>query len=315
MDSKPNSTAVKEFFLLGFQDLHISRFILFLAFVLVYVATIAGNVLIITLVMTTRQLHHPMYFFLSHLSWCDIVLTTTISPNTLYVIFKCGATISVAGCIIQLYIFGVSSVAECLLLTVMSYDRYLAICKPLQYYTTMNGRFCLWLVVCCWVLGCLLMLIVAVMISNLNFCGPNILDHFFCDYGPVVQLSCSDTSVLEILLLIIAAPETIVELTFIISTYACIILAILRIASTVGRQNAFSTCSSHLSVVCTYYGSLIAIYVSPSKGKSFNTKKMLSLLYITMTPIFNPIIYSMKSKEIRTAIRKIILKNKMIFLL
>ncbi|XP_075061707.1 olfactory receptor 5P55-like [Mixophyes fleayi] len=299
-----NQTTINEFILLGFLGLHSSRIPLFMFLLIIYGATLAGNLLIIILVSTTSNLHSPMYFFLSHLSICDVAFTTSIAPNMLHLILNSGGTISVSGCIIQFYAFGVPSTTECLLLTVMSYDRYLAICKPLHYSTTMNFSFCFHIIGWCWALGFMISLIFVILMSNLYFCGPNVIDHFFCDFAPLVELSCSDTSILELVLFSIATPETLVEILFIISTYVCIAISIRKISSDSGRQKAFSTCSSHLAVVCTYYGTLIAVYVSPSRGQSSSAKKILSLLYTVVTPLFNPIIYSLKNQEMRTSIRK-----------
>ncbi|XP_075128405.1 olfactory receptor 11A1-like [Leptodactylus fuscus] len=245
-----------------------------------------------------------MYVFLSHLSTCDLVLSTTISPLALKLIIHDGADVSVGGCIAQFYFFGSSSVIECLLLTVMSYDRYLAICRPLQYSITMTPQFSHWLVLFCWVLGSMTIFIVSVLISNLSFCGDNVIDHFFCDFAPLILLSCSDTKALEIVEVVLATPEMFLETVFIIATYIFIVVAILRISSTSRRQKAFSTCSSHLSVVCMYYGTLTAIYVTPFRGQSLNLKKTLSLLYTVMTPLFNPCVYSLKNQEIRAAIKR-----------
>ncbi|XP_075200245.1 olfactory receptor 5L1-like [Anomaloglossus baeobatrachus] len=299
-----NLTGLNTFFLLGFQGLQDVRFFLFSSLLMVYVATILGNLLILALVYTNSQLHHPMYYFLSHLSSCDLILTSSVSPLALQVILHNGSNISVIGCIAQFYIFGTSLVIECLLLTIMSYDRYLAICHPLRYSITMTFQLCHCLMAFCWFLGVMVTLIIVILISDLSFCRDNVIDHFFCDFAPLIQLACSDTSILEMVVLAIATPETFFEVFFIICTYICIVVAILQISSTTGRQKAFSTCSSHLSTVCMYYGTLIAIYVSPSRGQSIGVKKILSLLYTVVPPLFNPYIYSLKNQEIRAAIKK-----------
>ncbi|XP_063302648.1 olfactory receptor 11L1-like [Pelobates fuscus] len=306
MIPRHNQSTVPELFLLGFQLLHRSRIILFLGLLVVYMLTLTGNLLIIILVSVTRCLHSPMYFFLSHLSSCDIILTTTIIPNLLYITLKNGRPMTVSGCITQLHLFSCSVVTECFLLTMMSYDRYVAVCKPLQYVTIMNFSFCLSLIVLSWILGFLLTLIVTVLISHLTFCNSHYIDHFFCDFAPLVQLSCSDTSVVRTVVYIIAFPEMVIESVFIISTYFCIFLAIHRISSTTGRQKAFSTCSSHLTIVCTYYGTIIAIYAVPSGEHSSGMNKIVSLIYTIVTPLLNPIIYSLRNQEIKTAIIKLL---------
>ncbi|KAM4749342.1 olfactory receptor 11L1-like [Rhinophrynus dorsalis] len=303
MVPRQNQSTITEIYLLGFQGLHGWRILLFLVILVIYALTIAGNLLIIVLVSATHHLQSPMYFFLSHLSMSDILLTSTISPNMLDVILKEGAIISYVGCFSQIFMLGVSSITECLLLTVMSYDRYLAICKPLHYATIMNFTFCRHLVMCSWTLSVYMTLIVSILLNRLHFCGPNIIDHFFCDFAPVLQLSCSDTRIVQILSGLIASLETIIQSVFIISTYCAIFFTILRMSSSTGRQKAFYTCSSHLAVVCTYYGTLMAIYVAPSGGHLFNMNKILSVLYTVVTPLLNPIIYSLKNQEIRKAFK------------
>ncbi|OCT90876.1 hypothetical protein XELAEV_18019493mg [Xenopus laevis] len=309
-----NQSTIKEMLLLGFNGLHNFRTTVFFVLLGIYMATIIGNLLIIAIISTTRHLlQSPMYYFLSQLAINDILLTTTVCPYMLHITWNEGAYMSVAGCIIQFYMFGVSSVTECFLLTAMSYDRYLAICKPLHYASTMTYRFCVCLVMCCWLLGFMITLVIAVMISNLNFCGPHIIDHLFCDYAPLMDLSCSNTTILKFIVFSIASTETITETVFIIATYVCIFLNIVRISSSSGRQKAFSTCSSHLAVVCTYYGSLISIYVAPSKGHLIIIKKILSLMYTVVTPLLNPIIYSLKNLEIQAVIKKFVRKHKNTF--
>ncbi|KAM4749422.1 olfactory receptor 11A1-like [Rhinophrynus dorsalis] len=303
MVPRQNQSSITEIYLLGFQGLRGWRILLFLAILVIYVVTIAGNLLIIVLVSATHHLQSPMYFFLSHLSMSDILLTSTISPNMLDVILKEGSIISFVGCILQISMFGASLATECLLLTVMSYDRYLAICKPLHYVAIMNFTFRLCLVVFSWMLGLSLTLIIIFLINSLYFCGPNIIDHFFCDYAPLLQLSCSDTRIVQLMFVMIVTPETTIETVLIISTYFSIFLTILRISSSTGRQKAFSTCSSHLSVVCTYYGSLMGIYLVPSGGQLSGMNKILSLLYTVVNPLLNPIIYSLKNQEMRKALK------------
>ncbi|KAM4807854.1 olfactory receptor 6F1-like [Rhinophrynus dorsalis] len=300
--NRENQTMETDFFLLGFPNLHKYKMFLFVLFLLIYIMTLAANFIIIVLVATSRHLKSPMYFFLSHLSLSDIFLTTNISPNMLHIILGEGGSITFAGCIIQFYLLGCSGIAECLLLTVMSYDRYMAICNPLHYTSVMHLSFCCHLVTFCWLLGSGLMLITATLVSKLQFCGSMKIDYFFCDFAPLIELSCSDTSIVEIENILLAVPVTLFPFGFIIVTYVCIFLTILRISSGTERQKAFSTCSSHLIVVCMYYGTLVTIYVNPYRGNSLDINKILSLLYTVATPFFNPIIYSLRNKEIRTVL-------------
>ncbi|XP_075434287.1 olfactory receptor 11A1-like [Ascaphus truei] len=299
-----NHTRVTEFLLLGFKDLQSLRIPVF--FLGIYIMTLTGNILIIVLVSTGYKLHSPMYFFLSHLSLSDILISTNIVPNMLHGILEEGTTISFNGCITQFYIFGVSAAAESFFLSVMSYDRYLAICHPLHYTSIMDIRLQYHLVFWSWFLGFIISLIIATQIGMFQFCGSNVIDHVFCDFDPLLELSCMDTSFLKLEQVVVSVPITSFSFIFIIVTYVSIFLTILRIPSTSGRQKAFSTCSSHMTVVSSYYGTLITIYQVPSRGHSVNFNKVLSLLYIVVTPLFNPIIYSLRSQEIRAAFRKFI---------
>ncbi|XP_075433827.1 olfactory receptor 11A1-like [Ascaphus truei] len=245
-----------------------------------------------------------MYLFLGHLSVSDILLITNIVPQMLKVILEEGATISLTSCITQFFFNSVSLTAECFLLTVMSYDRYLAICNPLHYSTIMGSKLCYTLVTLCWLLGFTFSLIAACLVCELQLCGSNVIDHFYCEFGPLLELSCSDTSIVEVVAFVLSTLIIIFPFVFVLLTYVYISLTILRIPSTTGKQKAFSTCSSHLAVVCVYYGTLIAKYMVPSKGHLQNLNKVLSLLYTVVTPLFNPIIYSLRNQEIRAALRK-----------
>ncbi|XP_075429713.1 olfactory receptor 11H1 [Ascaphus truei] len=251
-----------------------------------------------------------MYFFLRHLSLCEILFTTTTIPNMLHVILAGRSFISVSGCIAQLYFYASSGIAECFLLTVMSYDRYLAICKPLHYASTMNSSLCLRLVIYSWLGGFLIAVIAISLISELYFCGPNEINHFFCDHAAILRLSCSDTSAVEIEVFVLSIPCFLCPFVIIIISYIYIFITVLRIPSTTGRQKTFSTCSSHLAVVCMFYGTLIALYVKPPGKHSFKANKFLSLMYAIVTPLFNPLIYSLRNKLMQQALWKIIYRKQ-----
>ncbi|KAM4749333.1 olfactory receptor 6B1-like [Rhinophrynus dorsalis] len=227
----------------------------------------------------------------------------------LHIILKEGATISFSGCIIQLFIFGASEMVECFLLTSMSYDRYLAICKPLHYSTIMNNQLQFHLLFISWFVGVTLTTGLVFQIYMFEFCSSNIIDHLYCDFTPVLDLSCSNTYILKLEDFIAAASITITSFTFIIVTYGSIFVTIIRSPSTTGRQKAFSTCSSHLLVVSAFYGTLITIYGVPSWAQSLNLNKSLSLLNTLLTPLFNPVIYSLRSKEIKGALKKLMIIN------
>ncbi|XP_044138752.1 olfactory receptor 1500-like [Bufo gargarizans] len=298
-----NLTVVNEFFLLGFQihqDLRISLFCIFL---LVFCGTICGNLLIITLVSTSKNLHTPMYFFISQLSISDIMLIIDVVPNLLRILLNNGGNITFSDCITQLYFFGVSESLECSLLTVMSYDRYVAICNPLRYSTIMTSGHCVMLIIVSWLCGFAVNMIYHITIANLHFCGPNIIDHYYCDIIPLVELACSDTFIIHLEIFFIGVPIIFIPTTIIAMSYTYIVISVLRIPSSTGRQKAFSTCSSHLIVVSIFYGTLFSVYIVPKNGLT-SSVKTLSLLYTVFTPLVNPIIYSLRNKDIMKAIQE-----------
>uniref|UniRef100_A0A8C3RTM5 Olfactory receptor n=1 Tax=Chelydra serpentina TaxID=8475 RepID=A0A8C3RTM5_CHESE len=300
-----NQTFITEFILLGFGSLPELQNFLFLLFLVIYMVTMVGNILIIVLVVADQHLHTPMYFFLGNLSCLEICYSSTILPRVLASLLTGDRTISVSGCIMQFYWFVTT---ECYLLAVMSYDRYLAICKPLHYVTRMNGRFCIQLAAGSWLSSFIVLTILICLVSQLAFCGPNEIDHFFCDLTPVINLSCSDTSVVTLATLIFSSLDTVPPFLLTLTSYVYIISTILRIPSTTGRQKAFSTCSSHLIVVTIFYGTLMIVYMLPNTGALRAPNKVFSVFYTVLTPLINPLIYSLKNKEVREALRKF-LKN------
>ncbi|XP_056425604.1 olfactory receptor 10A7-like [Hyla sarda] len=301
-----NETQVIQIHLLGFRSLHKYRTLLFIVFLLTYIFILAGNLLIILLVSVIDHLKTPMFFFLKHLSIADVLLTTSVVPVMLDTILAEEGILSFWGCIIQLFLFGIFGFVQCFLISVMSYDRYLAICHPLRYSSLMSPDICLQLVFWSWFLLSVLTISELFVLIQLNFCGLNSIDHFFCDFGPIVELATSDTSVL-ILQDFIISILMIFLFTFIIMTYACIFYKILKMSSNTGRRKAFSTCSSHLIIVNAYYGTLITVYMTPSDENTSHINKYRSLLYLVVTPLMNPIIYSLRNQEIKRAVRKMII--------
>ncbi|XP_056424967.1 olfactory receptor 6N1-like [Hyla sarda] len=296
-----NSNTVTKILLLGFQNLQSFKIPFFLLLLLIFCVTICGNLLIIMVVSYSRSLHSPMYFFLTQLSFSDILLSTTIVPNMLHVVLYEGRSLPFIDCLIQFYFFTASEALESLLLTVMSYDRYQAICNPLHYSSVMDFTFCLKAVLLCWVMTFAVTLTFIATMSQLQFCGLNIIDHFFCDFDPILELSCSDTFYMKLEDMILTAPFVICPFMVIMVSYIYIIVTILKIPSTTGRQKTFSTCSSHLAVVSLYYGSLMCIYLFLKKG---NVKKILSMFYTVVTPLLNPMIYSLSNREMKQAFKK-----------
>ncbi|KAG9467866.1 olfactory receptor 6F1-like [Eleutherodactylus coqui] len=306
MDERNQST-ITEFLLLGFGNLHNFKILVFTLFLIVHIMALKANFLVIVLVGVTQSLHSPMYFFLSQLSLSEILYTGNIVPNLLWLILVGEGRVSVVRCLAQFYfLLSVPTIAQCLLLAAMSFDRHVAICKPLHYASIMTFTHQLQMVASCWLLGFILSLLVYIFLNRLIFCGPNTINHFYCDIAPLLRLSCSSTSSVELVTAIVAFPVILSPFMLIAVTYISIIRTILKIPSSIGRHKAFSTCSSHLIVVCVYYGTLSSIYIFPPRDNSINLNKGLSVLYTLVTPLFNPLIYSLRNQEIRDAIFKYI---------
>ncbi|XP_050773486.1 olfactory receptor 11A1-like [Gopherus flavomarginatus] len=299
-----NQTSISEFILLGFENLPGLQILFFLLFLGIYIVTMAANLLIVALVVADQHLHNPMYFFLGNLSCLEISYTLTILPRMLASFLTGDRTVSVTGCMVQFYWFGVLLTAECYLLASMSYDRYLAICNPLHYGTLMNVRFCMQLAAGSWLSSFIILAPIIYLVSQLAFCGPNEIDHFFCDLTQMINLSCSDTDLVNLVTLIFSSTNIILPFLLTLTSYAYIITTILRISSTTGKQKAFSTCSSHLIVVTTYYGTLITVYMLPNTGALRILNKFVSMLYTVLTSLINPLIYSLRNKEVKEALRR-----------
>nr|XP_056720546.1 olfactory receptor 10A7-like [Euleptes europaea] len=301
----PNQTTVSEFILLGFGDLPELQIPLFLLFLVIYLLTMTGNLLIVVLVVADRHLHTPMYFFLGNLSFLESFCSSTVLPKMLSNLLTGEKMISFNSCFIQFFIFACLGGTECYLLSMMSYDRYLAICKPLHYAVLMNGRLSFQLAAVSWVSGVLVSTSLTLKISWLSFCGPNEIDHYFCDVIPDIRsLSCSDTTSFELSAFIFTCVFTLPPFLLTLSSYISIIVSILRISSTTGRQKAFSTCSSHLTVVALYYGTLMLVYLLPRSKNLRDVKKVFSLFYTVLTPMVNPLIYSLRNVEVKEALRR-----------
>ncbi|XP_039353535.1 olfactory receptor 11A1-like [Mauremys reevesii] len=299
-----NQTSITEFILLGFGSLQELQTPLFLLFLMIYIVTMAGNILIIALIVTDQNLHTPMYFFLGNLSCLETCYTSTILPRMLAGLLTRDRTISIAGCFVQYYFFGCLAGSECYLLAAMSYDRYLAICKPLHYTMMMNGRFCLLLITVSWIICFVINSIIIFLLSHLIFCGPNEIDHFFCDLTPLINVSCSDTERIELLAFILSSLIALGPFLLTLTSYMCIIATIVRIPSASRRHKAFSTCSSHLIVVTIFYGTLILVYLLPKTHTLRDLNKLFSLFYTVLTPLANPLIYSLRNKEVSKALSK-----------
>uniref|UniRef100_A0A8C3SRF9 Olfactory receptor n=1 Tax=Chelydra serpentina TaxID=8475 RepID=A0A8C3SRF9_CHESE len=306
---KGNQTNVREFILLGFPGSWYLQISLFLLFLFMYFLTLMGNITIISLVGTHRRLHTPMYFFLCNLSFLDIWFTTGYIPKTLVLLVSQSKTISFTSCLLQMYFVFSLGCTEYLLLAVMAYDRYLAICRPLRYSSIMN-RICVQLVSGAWTVGFLYALLNTVFTFKLHFCGPNQIRHFSCELPPLLQLSCTDTFTNQVVLLTSAVILGAISFLLTLVSYIHIISTILRIPSVQGKRKAFSTCSSHLIVVGLLYLAAFIQYAKPSSVSSVALDEMVSIQYSILTPMLNPIIYSLKNKEVKTALRNILGKFK-----
>ncbi|XP_070605363.1 olfactory receptor 5J3-like [Erythrolamprus reginae] len=306
-----NSSRVTEFILRGLtEDPHL-QLILFVIFFILYAITLLGNAGMIVLIRISPQLHTPMYFFLTHLSFVDICCSSAITPKFLCHLLKEKKDISFVGCFTQIYFYGAFSTAECFLLAIMAYDRYVAICHPLVYLVIMSQIKCVQLVVISYITGFLHSLVHIIPASRLFFCGSNIIKNFFCEGPALLQLACSDISLNNLLKLVFIGFTLMATVLAILTSYIYVLITILKMHSAKARRKAFSTCTSHLMVITIFYGGLAFVYAQP--GKSHFTNQMASVLYVIVTPMFNPLIYSLRNQEVKVAFRKI-LEKKVAFL-
>ncbi|KAM6474056.1 olfactory receptor 2A12-like [Liasis olivaceus] len=305
-----NRTTVTEFFLLGLSSGPKTRLVLFGFFLVIYSITLTGNVIILMLIWLDSQLHTPMYFFLSHLSFVDIWYTSSTVPQLLTNLWIPKKTISFAGCGAEIYLFHGLAITECILLAVMAYDRFVAICYPLRYTLIMNQKVCIKLAGAAWLCGFLLAMVHVVHTFQMPYCGPNVINHFYCDMLAVLKLVCADTHLNEIIVFVIAVLILVCPFSFIMISYIHILIAILKIHATRSRHKAFSTCASHVTVVALFYGSAMFMYMRPGSSHSPDQGKMVSLFYSVFTPLFNPMIYSLRNKEVKGAMVKVLQRCK-----
>ncbi|KAM6217140.1 olfactory receptor 5V1-like [Rhynchocyon petersi] len=301
-----NQTDVTELVFLGFSNHPNLQGLFFLIFLIIYLTTLMGNTLIITATKVSPALQTPMYYFLSNLSFLDICYISTTLPVMLVNFFREKKTISYNGCLSQIFFFVTCAGTECVLLAAMAYDRYVAICRPLRYPILMSVRVCVCLVIGSWLCGLVNSLTHTVLAATLTLCGPNQISHFLCDIPLLLKLSCSDTSVNEYVLHVASATIGLSPCLYTAVSYLLIISAILRIPSAQGRRKAFSTCASHLTVVVVFYGTSNFNYDRPSEGYSLDMDILVSVLFCVTTPMLNPIIYSLRNKEVKGALKKLV---------
>ncbi|XP_069326705.1 olfactory receptor 5M11-like [Eulemur rufifrons] len=307
--SNPNGSAITEFILLGLTDRPELQPLLFVLFLVVYLVTLLGNLGLIMLIRLDSRLHTPMYFFLTNLAFVDLCYTSNATPHMLTNFLSEKKTISFAGCFTQCYMFIALLLTEFYMLAAMAYDRYVAICNPLRYSVRMSRRVCTCLATFPYVYGFSDGLLQATLTFRLTFCRSNVINHFYCADPPLIKLSCSDTYVKEHVMLISAGFNLSSSLIIILASYAFIIAAIVRIKSAEGRQKAFSTCGSHMLAVTLFYGTLFCMYVRPPTDKSVEESKIIAVFYTFVSPVLNPLIYSLRNKDVKQALKNVLRRN------
>ena len=306
-----NYSEVMEFILLGFQTSPDVQILLFLLFLLIYMVIVVGNISMLVVIKIDSRLHTPMYFFLRNLSYLDLCYSTVIAPKTLATFLSKDKRISYNGCATQFFFFALFVGTEGFLLAVMAYDRFSAICSPFLYTVRMSEQACVHLVIASYICGCINSMIQTGFTFSLRFCGENRLDHFFCDVPALIKISCVETLVNEIVLFILSALIIITTTTIILVSYACILSTVLKIPSTHGRSKTFSTCSSHITVVSLFYGTVFFMYAQPGAISSPEKNKIIAVFYTLIIPMLNPLIYSLRNREVKNAVKRILLRKNL----
>ncbi|KAM6393265.1 olfactory receptor 5J3-like [Pluvialis apricaria] len=303
--AESNCTQVTEFSLMGFTEEPVPQVTLFLMFLLIYLVTILGNLGMIALIKTSPQLHSPMYYFLGNLAFVDLCSSTVVTPKMLLDFISEQKGIAYAGCMAQVFIFDLFGMTECFLLATMAYDRYMAICHPLVYPLAMSPKCCFWLVTGSYLMGLTNGMGQTISMSNLSFCSSSIIDLFFCDISPLISLSTSDTTLSHVILRTSASLLGVSSSLVVLVSYVAIISAILSMRSAEGKHKAFSTCASHLTTVSIFYGTSLFMYLKPSSDSSGEGDKWAAVFYTVVTPMLNPLIYSLRNKEVKEALRRL----------
>ena len=300
-----NITKTMHFILLGFSDFPRIIAVLFAVFLVIYILTLAWNLSLLILIRMDSHLHTPMYFFLSNLSFIDICYVTSTAPKMLYDFFQEQKMITYVGCVVQYFVFSTLGVSESCLMTAMAYDRYAAICNPLLYSSVMSPTLCGRLVLGSYLAGLSGSVSQLCAMLQLHFCGPNVINHFFCDMPQLLVLSCTDTFFAQLLTAIITVIFGIINALVIMTSYVCIVVSITKITTASGRSKAFNTCASHLTAVALFYTSGTFVCLSSTSGGSSSFDRLASVLYTVMIPMLNPLIYSLRNKEIKDALKRL----------
>ncbi|NXT18338.1 O1030 protein, partial [Syrrhaptes paradoxus] len=302
MTTKGNHTSSPEFVLSGFSEQGDIQAVLFMVFLVIYVITLLGNLGMVVLTRLDPQLHTPMYFFLSSLSCLDICYSSCITPRLLSDLLAERKVISYSACLAQFYFYAVFATAECYLLAAMAYDRYVAICSPLLYTVSMPSRVCALLVAGSYLAGVTNATIHTGLALGLSFCGPNIINHFYCEGPPLYAISCTDPTVNEVVMFVVVGFNLLVTILTILISYTYILATVLRMRSAAGKRKAFSTCASHLAAVTLFFSSAASMYMRPSSRRSQDLDKVASVFYTVVTPMLNPLIYSLRNQEVKDAL-------------
>ncbi|XP_062954109.1 olfactory receptor 2W1 [Cynocephalus volans] len=300
-----NYSSLHGFILLGFSDHPKLETILSGVVTIFYLITLVGNTAVILASLLDSHLHTPMYFFLRNLSFLDLCFTTSTVPQMLVSLWGPDKTISYVGCVIQLYVYTWLGSSECLLLAVMSYDRFIAICKPLHYFMIMNSHLCLKMIVMVWSISLANSVILCTLTLNLPRCGNKLLDHFLCEFPAMVKIACVDTTTVEMSVFALGIVIVLTPLILILISYGYIAKAVLRMKTKAGQRKAMNTCGSHLTVVSIFYGTVIYMYLQPGNSASKDRGKFLTLFYTIVTPSLNPLIYTLRNKDMKVALRKL----------
>ncbi|XP_041520484.1 olfactory receptor 1468-like [Microtus oregoni] len=305
-----NQTVISHFLLLGLPIPQEHQYLFYALFLAVYLTTILGNLIIITLILLDSHLHTPMYFFLSNLSFSDLCFSSVTMPKLLQNMQSQDPSIAYADCLAQMYFLLVFGNMESFLLVVMAYDRYVAICFPLHYTSKISPKLCVLLVVLCWMLATFHALLHTLLMARLSFCEDNVIPHFFCDISALLKLACSDTHINELMTFIMGGLVIVAPFLLIIVSYVQIVCSILKFSSTWVIHKVFSTCGSHLSVVSLFYGTIIGLYLCSSANNSTAKETAMAMMYTVVTPMLNPFIYSLRNGDMKEALIRVIYKKK-----
>ncbi|XP_031207056.1 olfactory receptor 1468 [Mastomys coucha] len=313
--TEENQTVITQFLLLGLPIPPEHQHLFYALFLAMYLTTVLGNLIIIILIYLDSHLHTPMYLFLSNLSFSDLCFSSVTMPKLLQNMQSQVPSIPYAGCLAQLYFYLYFADLESFLLVAMAYDRYVAICFPLHYMSIMSPKLCLSLVLLSWVLTTFHAMLHTLLMARLSFCEDNVIPHFFCDISPLLKLSCSDTHVNELVIFVMGGLVIVIPFLLIVVSYARVVTSILKVPSVRGIHKVFSTCGSHLSVVSLFYGTIIGLYLCPTANNSTVKETVMAMMYTVVTPMLNPFIYSLRNRDMKGALARVLFKKKITFCL